>query len=83
VPNWSNTTTTQTPACGVSVTSTGTTANITWNVCDTGQGLCGGVCTNLNTSKNCGACGETCTYTDSCLLYNGHYQCICTRRPCN
>jgi Stigma-specific protein, Stig1/Coenzyme PQQ synthesis protein D (PqqD) len=37
-------------------------------VCPPGQTMCSGVCVNLQTSQtNCGACGEACGTTQSCV----------------
>ena len=34
--------------------------------CQTGEGCCNGVCTDLSTTINCGACGNACTTGQSC-----------------
>ncbi|MCS6858668.1 MAG: hypothetical protein NZM37_13200, partial [Sandaracinaceae bacterium] len=34
--------------------------------CTSSEACCGGVCTDLNTVANCGACGRTCQATDQC-----------------
>ena len=41
-----------------------------------GQGCCNGVCTDLNTVTNCGACGTTCAAGQSCV--NGVCEAVCT-----
>ncbi len=38
----------------------------TASTCPLGEKLCGGVCTNINTAANCGACGTSCTGSDVC-----------------
>jgi hypothetical protein len=41
--------------------------------CQTGQGCCNSVCTDLSTTTNCGACGRTCSPIQSCV--GGQCQC--------
>jgi hypothetical protein len=43
-------------------------------VCPSGQGDCGGVCTDLTTTAHCGSCGNSCKVVGS-ICSNG--QCVC------
>jgi len=52
-------------ACGKACP--GTDVCVDSQCCAAGDGICGGVCTPLNTAQNCGACGASCAAPAMCM----------------
>jgi hypothetical protein len=49
------------PTTTTTTTTTTTAAPVCSPACASGQGCCSGTCTALNTTSNCGACGNVCS----------------------
>jgi hypothetical protein len=51
--------------------------------CQTGEGCCNGVCTDLSTTTNCGACGNACATGQSCVNQTCVTVCPPNEEVCN